>query len=114
MEVMGKAAKLGGAEEIILGAGGAEVAPTLGQYGAEKVYVHTDAVYDQYLTLPALETLSHLIRHHQPSLLLLASSYALRDISARLSVRNNMGLITDATDLAYDIDGFKVTRSWGE
>src|SRR5258708_38921606 len=113
LEVLGKAAKLGRAEAIVLGAGAAEVAPTLGQYGAEKVYVHTDAVYDQYLTLPALETLSHLIRHHQPSLLLLASTYALRDISARLSVRNNMGLITDATDLAFDTDGLKVTVPWG-
>ncbi|HEX3640944.1 MAG TPA: electron transfer flavoprotein subunit alpha/FixB family protein, partial [Ktedonobacteraceae bacterium] len=80
---------------------------------AEKIYVHADAVYDQYLTLPALETLSHLIRDHQPSLLLLASTYALRDIAARLSVRNSIGLITDATDLTFDADGLKVTVSWG-
>jgi len=113
LEVLGKAAKLGRAEAIVLGAGAAEVAPMLGQYGAEKVYVHANAIYDQYLTLPALETLSHLIRHHQPSLLLLASTYALRDISARLSVRNNMGLITDAIDLAFDADGLKVTVPWG-
>jgi electron transfer flavoprotein alpha subunit len=113
LEVLGKAAKLGRAEAIVLGAAAAEVAPTLAQYGAEKVYVHADAVYDQYLTLPALETLSHLIRDHQPSLLLLASTYALRDIAARLSVRNSIGLITDATDLTFDADGLKVTVSWG-
>ncbi|HWS84474.1 MAG TPA: electron transfer flavoprotein subunit alpha/FixB family protein [Ktedonobacteraceae bacterium] len=113
LEVLGKAAKLGRAEAIVLGAAAAEVAPTLGQYGAEKVYVHADTVYDQYLTLPALETLSHLIRDHQPSLLLLASTYALRDIAARLSVRNSMGLITDATDLMFDADGLKVTVPWG-
>jgi electron transfer flavoprotein alpha subunit len=113
LEVLGKAAKLGRAEAIVLGAAATEVAPILGQYGAEKVYVHADAIYDQYLTLPALETLSQLMRHHQPSLLLLASTYALRDISARLSVRNNMGLITDATDLAFGTDGLKVTVPWG-
>lgn len=113
LEVLGKAAKLGRAEAIVLGAAAAEVAPTLGQYGAEKVYVHADAVYDQYLTLPVLETLSHLIQDHQPSLLLLASTYALRDIAARLSVRNSMGLITDATDLTFDADGLKVTVPWG-
>ena len=113
LEVLGKAAKLGRAEAIVLGAAAAEVAPTLGQYGAEKVYVHADAAYDQYLTLPAVETLSHLIQHHQPSLLLLASTYALRDVAARLSVRNSMGLITDATDLAFDADGLKVIVPWG-
>ncbi|HEY4036960.1 MAG TPA: electron transfer flavoprotein subunit alpha/FixB family protein [Ktedonobacteraceae bacterium] len=113
LEVLGKAAKLGRAEAIVLGAAAAEVAPTLGQYGAEKVYVHADATYDQYLTLPVVETLSHLIQQHQPSLLLLASTYALRDVAARLSVRNSMGLITDATDLAFDTDGLKVTVPWG-
>lgn len=113
LEVLGKAAKLGRVEAIVLGAAASEVAPTLGQYGAEHVYVHADAVYDQYLTLPALETLSHLIRQHQPSLLLLASTYVLRDLAARLSVRNSMGLITDATDLAFDADGLKVTVPWG-
>jgi electron transfer flavoprotein alpha subunit len=113
LEVLGKAAKLGHAEAIVLGTAAAEVAPTLGQYGAEKVYVHADRVYNQYLTLPALDTLSHLIHQHQPSLLLLASTYLLRDIAARLSVRNSMGLITDATDLTFEADGLKVAVPWG-
>lgn len=113
LEVLGKAAKLGRAEAVVLGSAATEVAPTLGQYGAEHVYVHTHAAYGQYLTLPALDTLSHLIQRRQPSLLLLASTYALRDIAARLSVRNSMGLITDATDLAFDTNELKVTVPWG-
>ena len=113
LEVLGKAAKLGRAEAIVLGAAAADVAPTLGAYGAEKVYVHADATYDEYLTLPALETLSSLLKQHQPALLLLATTYDLRDIAARLSVRNDLGLITDATDLAFDGDGLKVTVPWG-
>src|SRR2546429_597866 len=113
LEVLGKAAKLGRAEAIVLSASAADVAPTLGQYGAEKVYAHVNAAYDQYLTLPAVATLSSLIRQHQPSLLLLASTYDLRDIAARLSVRNSMGLITDATDLTFGPDGLKVTVPWG-
>lgn len=113
LEVLGKAAKLGRAEAIVLGAAAADVAPTLGAYGAEKVYVHADAVYDQYLTLPAVETLSSLIRQHQPTVLLFATTYDLRDIAARLSVRSNLGLITDATDLAFDDGGLKVIVPWG-
>src|SRR5579859_6758138 len=113
LEVLGKAAKLGRAEAIVLGAAAAEVAPTLSSYGAEKVYVHADATYDTYLTLPAVDTLSALLKQHQPTLLLLATTYDLRDIAARLNVRHTMGLITDATDLAFDADGLKVTVPWG-
>lgn len=113
LEVLGKAAKLGRAEAIVLGSAAAEVAPTLGEYGAEKVYVHADATYDQYLTLPAVETLSKLFADHQPTLLLLPTTYDLRDIAARLSMRGGMGLITDATDLAIGDDGLTVTVPWG-
>ncbi len=113
LEVLGKAAKLGRAEAVVLGAAAAEVAPTLGEYGAEKVYVHADAAYDNYLTLPAVETLSNLLQQHQPSILLLATTYDMRDIAARLNVRNNLGLITDATDLNYADDGVKVIVPWG-
>jgi electron transfer flavoprotein alpha subunit len=113
LEVLGKAAKLGRAEAIVLGAAAAEVAATLGAYGAEKVYAHADATYDTYLTLPAVETLSSMLKQHLPDLLLLATTYDLRDIAARLNVRNNMGLITDATDLAFDGDTLRVTVPWG-
>ncbi|GCF08902.1 electron transfer flavoprotein subunit alpha/FixB family protein [Dictyobacter arantiisoli] len=113
LEVLGKAAKLGRAEAIVLGSAAAEVAPILGQYGAEKVYVHADATYDNYLTLPAVETVSALLQQHQPSLILLPTTYDLRDIAARLNIRNNLGLITDATDLMLDADGIKATVPWG-
>jgi electron transfer flavoprotein alpha subunit len=113
LEVLGKAAKLGRAEAIVLGTHAAEVAPTLGAYGAEKVYAHADAVYDNYLTLPAVETLSNLLTQHQPDLLLLATTYDLRDIAARLNVRNSLGLITDATDLTFADGKVQITVPWG-
>src|SRR5579863_7418718 len=113
LEVLGKAAQLGRAEAIVLGSAAAEVAPTLGEYGAEKVYVHADAAYDTYLTLPAVDTIADLLKQHQPDLLLLATTYDLRDIAARLNVRNEMGLITDATDLSFDGETLAVTVPWG-
>src|SRR5437868_10986483 len=113
LEVLGKAARLGRAEAIVLGSAAAEVAPALGEYGAEKVYAHADAAYDNYLTLPAVDTLSELLKQHSPALLLLATTYDLRDIAARLNVRHNMGLITDATDLQFEGDTLQVTVPWG-
>ncbi len=113
LEVLGKAAQLGRAEAIVLGSAAADVATTLGEYGAEKVYVHADAVYDTYLTLPAVDTISDLIKQHSPTLLLLATTYNLRDIAARLNVRNNVGLITDASDLSFEGDTLNVIVPWG-
>jgi electron transfer flavoprotein alpha subunit len=113
LEVLGKAAQLGRAEAIVLGSAAADVATTLGEYGAEKVYVHADAIYDTYLTLPAVDTISELLKQHSPALLLLATTYDLRDIAARLNVRNNMGLITDATDLNFEGDTLNVIVPWG-
>ncbi len=113
LEVLGKAAQLGRAEAIVLGAAAVEVAPTLGEFGAEKVYVHADAAYDTYLTLPAVDTISDLLKQHSPTLLMMATTYNLRDIAARLNVRNNMGLITDATDLNFEGDTLQVTVPWG-
>ena len=113
LEVLGKAATLGRAEAITLGSQAAEVAATLGEYGAEKVYVHADAAYDTYLTLPAVDTLSALITQHSPDVLMLATTYDLRDIAARLNARHNLGIITDATDLRYDGDELNVTVPWG-
>ena len=113
LEVLGKAAQLGRAEAIVLGSNASEVASTLGEYGASKVYAHADAVYDTYLTLPAVDTISDLLKQHQPSILMLATTYDLRDIAARLNVRHNTGLITDATDLQFDGDTLQVTVPWG-
>src|SRR5437588_5626026 len=112
LEVLGKAAQLGRAEAIVLGSAAADVAPTLGEFGAEKVYVHADAAYDNYLTLPAVDTLSGLLQQHRPALLMLATTYDLRDIAARLNVRNNMGVLTDATDLSFEGDSLQVTIPW--
>lgn len=113
LEVLSKAAKLGRAEAIVLGEQAAQVAAQLGSYGATKVYVHTDPAYDTYLTLPAVDTLSELLKTHQPDLLLLPTTYDARDIAARLNARHNLGLITDATDLQYDGEELKVTVPWG-
>src|SRR5579863_2380963 len=113
LEVLGKAAQLGRAEAIVLGSAAVAVAATLGEYGAEKVYMHVDSAYDNYQTLPAVDTVSDLLKHHQPALLMLATTYNLRDIAARLNARNTMGLITDATDLQFEGDTLQVTVPWG-
>jgi electron transfer flavoprotein alpha subunit len=113
LEVLSRAAQLGTAEAVVCGAGARAVAPTLGAYGARKVYVHDDASYDSYLAMPAAATLGKLIEQHQPTLLLFATTYDGRDVAARLSAMLGTGLITDATDFALSGGELHVTVPWG-
>lgn len=113
LEVLSKAAQLGTAEAVVLGAGARAVATTLGAYGARKVYIHDDAAYDTYLAMPAAATLGKLIEQQQPSLLLFPTTYDSRDIAARLSSMLSSSLITDATDVAMAGGELRVTVPWG-
>src|SRR5579859_5796239 len=113
LEVLSKAAQLGTAEAVVFGSGARAVAPTLGSYGAHKVYIHEDATYDDYLAMPAAATLGKLIEQHQPALLLFPTTYDSRDIAARLSPILGSSLITDATDLSLNGSELHVTVPWG-
>ena len=98
LEMLAKAAEAGNAEAILLGPASDEAVQTLAKNGASKIYRCADAVYKDYLTLPAAETLAALIQKHHPAVMLFASSYVGRDLVANLSARLDCGAITDVGD----------------
>jgi electron transfer flavoprotein alpha subunit len=98
LELVTKAAEVGDAEAILLGSASADAVETLGAHGAQVVYRSDDAIFDQYLTLPAVEAVANLIQQHQPTVVLFASSYAGRDVAAGLSAQLDCGAITDVGD----------------
>jgi electron transfer flavoprotein alpha subunit len=98
LEMLTKAAEVGKAEAVLLGPAPQDAAQTLAAFGASKVYRCADAVYRDYLTLPAAETIAALIEKHKPAVMLFASSYAGRDLVANLSARFDCGAIADVGD----------------
>lgn len=98
LEMLTKAAEIGKAEAVLLGPAPEDATQTLATFGAGKIYRCADAVYRDYLTLPAAETLAGLIEKHKPAAMLFASSYAGRDLAANLSARLDCGAITDVGD----------------
>lgn len=98
LEMLTKAAEVGKAEAVLLGPAPEDAAQTLAKFGASKIYRCADAVYRDYLTLPAAETVAGLIQSHNPAAMLFASSYAGRDLAANLSARLDCGAITDVGD----------------
>jgi electron transfer flavoprotein alpha subunit len=98
LEMLAKASEVGKAEAILLGPAPDNAVQTLAKHGASKIYRSVDAIYRDYLTLPAAETIAGLIEQHKPAVLLFASSYMGRDLVSNLSARLDCGAITDVGD----------------
>ncbi len=72
----------------------------LAEFGAAKVYVADGAEFDDYLVAPKAELLASLVTEKSPAAVLVASTAEGREIAARLAVKTNSGLITDAVGVA--------------
>jgi len=79
------------------------VAATLGEFGAAKVYVADGAQYVDHPVAPKAEVLAKLVADVSPAAVIIASSAEGKEIGARLAVRTNSGIITDAVGLSADL-----------
>ena len=100
-ELLALAKRLGEPAAVFIGpaAKGAEVAEKVKAYGAEKVYVVDDAQIKGYLVAPKAEVLAQLVEKSSPAAVLIPSSGEGKEIGARLSIKIESGLITDAVDV---------------
>ena len=69
------------------------------KYGAEKVYVVDDAEIKGYLVAPKAEALQQLAEKAEPAAILIPSNGEGKEIAARLAIKLDSGLITDAVDV---------------
>jgi electron transfer flavoprotein alpha subunit len=107
--MLAKAAEVGKAEAILLGPAPADAVETLAKHGASKIYHSADPFYRDYLVLPAAETVADLMQKYQPVVMLVASSYAGRDLVANLSARLDCGAISDVGDFQLKDGGVEAT-----
>ena len=115
-ELLTLAKRLGEPSAVFIGAGaqGAEVAEKVKAYGAEKVYVVDDASIKGYLVAPKAEALQQLAQQAQssdggPAAILITSGAEGKEIAARLAIKLESGLITDAVDIETDGAGTVTT-----
>jgi electron transfer flavoprotein alpha subunit len=101
-ELLTLARRLGEPSAVVIGSGAGSAAASLGEYGAAKVYVVEDPEASAYLVAPAAEILARLVADASPAAVLLASGAEGKEIAARLALKTNSGLVTDATDLTAD------------
>ncbi|MEU8225727.1 electron transfer flavoprotein subunit alpha/FixB family protein [Kribbella sp. NPDC048915] len=111
-ELLTIARRLGEPVAVFIGDGVQDALPALGQYGATKVIALSDPELSQYLVAPKAEALQQVAAKVEPSAILISSNAEGKEIAARLAIKLESGLITDAVDVqAGDGAGPVTTQS---
>jgi electron transfer flavoprotein alpha subunit len=113
LELLVPARALGSAEAVLLRPASSDAVAALGEHGATVVYHGDDAAYDEYIADPQATTLAALIESEKPDAILFPSTFAARDVQARLVGKLGVGVIANATGIEYDGDQLKVTVPYG-
>ena len=104
IELLTLARTLGEPSAVWIGPGYSDaVAATLGEFGAQKVYVADNADYVNHPVAPKAELLAKLVADNSPIAVIIGSSSEGKEVAARLAVRSNSGIITDAIGIAPDL-----------
>jgi electron transfer flavoprotein alpha subunit len=98
-ELITLARRFGEPAVVWAGPGAEEGQPRCAEFGAARVYVASDAAFDDYVVAPTAALLAQLVKEKAPALVLVAGTPEAKEIAARLAVKTNSGLITDAVDL---------------
>jgi len=104
LELLALAKRLGEPAAVFIGAAdkASTAAEKLTAFGAEKIYVIDDTEIKGYLVAPKAEALQQLAAKVEPAAILLVSGYEGKEVAARLAIKLESGLITDAVDIAED------------
>ena len=113
LELLVPARAHGAAEAVVLRPASNDALNLLGEYGAAVVFHGDDPAYDEFIAEPQVATLAHLIETEKPDVVLFPSTFAARDVQARLVGKLGLGVIANATSIDYDGDQLQVTVPYG-
>lgn len=108
-ELLTIARRLGEPSAVFIGDGVDAAKETLAKYGAEKVYAFADSDITDYLVAPQAEVLAALVEQTSPAAVLIPANPAGKEIAARLAIKTESGLITDAVDVQAGPNGGVLT-----
>ncbi len=104
LELLTLARNLGAPSAVWFGPGLSDAAAaSLAEYGAEKIYVAGSDDLIDFVVAPKAETLAGLVAEVSPAAVLVASTADGKETAARLAVKTQSGIITDAVDVSSDL-----------
>ncbi len=111
LELLTIARRFGEASAVFLGTGAESAVEILGRYGASKIYLVDAPELGACLVVSKAEALAQIATHARPGLVLLTSSREGKEIAARLAIKLESGLITDALDVTPGEGGTPVATT---
>jgi electron transfer flavoprotein alpha subunit len=111
LELLTLARRLGEPSALVCGDATDEVVAALAEYGATTVYAVPTPEIEEYLSLPKAEAVVTVVQRSQPAAVLVTSGPEGKDVAARVAVRLDSGLVTDAIDVADDAGTLTTTQS---
>ena len=100
LELLTAARRLGDPSAVLFGPPDPELVAALGEYGATRVYAVAGEEPELFLAVPKAEELVALAGRVQPVAILVSSGQEGKDVAARVAVRLDSGILTDAVDVA--------------
>ncbi|GAA2163049.1 electron transfer flavoprotein alpha subunit apoprotein [Humibacillus xanthopallidus] len=104
-ELLTIARRIGEPSAVFVGTGFDAAKETLARFGAEKIYRVESPEVLEHLVVPQAEVLAQLVASASPAAVLVPSTPEGKEIAARLAVKTESGLITDAVDVQAASDG---------
>ena len=104
-ELLTIARRIGEPSAVFIGAGFDAAKETLVRFGAEKIYRVESPEVLEHLVVPQADVLAQLVASASPAAVLVPSNPEGKEIAARLAVKTESGLITDAVDVQASSDG---------
>lgn len=98
-ELLTLARRLGEPVVVWFGEGGAQAAESLGEYGAQAVYVADGSDIVDHPVAPMVDVLASLVAELSPAAVIVPSSADGKEVAGRVAVRTGSGVITDAVDI---------------
>lgn len=86
------------------------MAPVLGDYGADKVYLLEDDALENYTTDGYANAVAALLKENQPTAFLLGYTVFGRDLAAQVAQKLETGLMSDCVDMAIEDGQLVFTR----
>jgi electron transfer flavoprotein alpha subunit len=111
LELLTLARRIGDPVAVHLGPGAEAAAAVLGEYGAVRVLAADAPEFADYLVVPKVDALQAAAESVSPAAVLVPSSAEGKEIAARLALRLESGIITDAVDLTAGEQGPVATQS---
>jgi electron transfer flavoprotein alpha subunit len=103
-ELLTAARALGEPSAVVLGAPGTAAAlkSQLAEYGAAKVYVAESDDIAGYSVAPKAEALAAVVAQASPAAVLVSSTAENKEVAARLALKIDSGILTDAVSISAD------------